>query len=163
VNLGASARAESDVLVGTSCVYGEGTSPVEAAMSVRRRKPAAAGPRTIRLDPVTKPHRAVLEPEKDPDQIGLPDLDTVGRALRRFDRRGSPILGDHRFRGDRSATSAVAMGNSNRFRLLTTCLILRGMTVGPGFPFQDYGQIIDAAAQRGIGVTECVNRNEHGL
>jgi aryl-alcohol dehydrogenase-like predicted oxidoreductase len=91
--------------------------------------------------------------EKDPDQIGLPDLDTVTEAFEVLRLQGKVRFWGITALGATDALqAAVATG---RFQSIQVPYNLINPTAGaivpPGFPFQDYGQIIDLAARQGVG------------
>ncbi len=91
--------------------------------------------------------------EKDPDRIGLADLDTVLEAFETLRQQGKVRFWGITGLGDSDALrQAVGRG---RFQAIQVAYNLlnpsAGATIPPGFPFQDYGQIIDLAAQQGIG------------
>lgn len=157
VNLGAVLRElKADVLVGTKVrLTGEDIGRVEAAIvrsvegSLRR-----LGRETIDLIQLHNRIGFSWRPEKDPDQIGLPDLDTVGRAFETLQQDGKVRFWGITGLGETEALQqAVAMGEFQSIQVAYNLLNpSAGMTVRPGFPFQDYGQIIDPAGQRRIGV-----------
>jgi aryl-alcohol dehydrogenase-like predicted oxidoreductase len=94
------------------------------------------------------------QPEKDPDRIGLPDLDTVIESFEVLRLQGKVRFWGITALGATDALqAAVATG---RFQSIQVPYNLinptAGATVPPGFPFQDYGKLIDHAAQEGIGV-----------
>ena len=157
VNLGAVLRElKADVLVGTKVrLTGEDIGRVEAAIvrsvegSLRR-----LGRETIDLIQLHNRIGFSWRPEKDPDQIGLPDLDTVRRAFETLRQDGKVRFWGITGLGETEALrQAVAMGEFQSIQVAYNLLNpSAGMKVGPGFPFQDYGQIIDPAGQREIGV-----------
>ncbi len=94
------------------------------------------------------------QPEMDPDRIGLPDLGTAIRAFEALRQQGKVRFWGITGLGESHALQqAVAMGGfhsiQGAYNLLNPSA---GTTVPPGFPFQDYGQIIVRAGQLGMGV-----------
>jgi len=94
------------------------------------------------------------QPEKDPDRIGLPDLDTVIGAFEALRQQGKARFWGITGLGESDALrEAVGRGGFQAIQVAYNLLNpSTGTTVPPGFPFQDYGQLIDRAAQQGLGV-----------
>ncbi len=94
------------------------------------------------------------EPEKDPDKIGLSDLETVIHAFETLERQGKVRFWGITAIGQTDALrEAAATGRFHSIQVPYNLLNpTAGMTAGKGFPFQDYGQLIDHAAQQGMGV-----------
>ena len=94
------------------------------------------------------------QPEKDPDRIGLPDLEIVIGAFEALQQQGKVRFWGITALGESQALKqAVAMGGFQSIQVPYNLLNpTAGTTVRAGFAFQDYGQIIDRAAQREMGV-----------
>lgn len=94
------------------------------------------------------------QPEKDPDRIGLSDLDSVTEALGALQQQGKVRFWGITGLGDSDALrQAIGRGGFQAIQVAYNLLNpSAGMPVPPGFPFQDYGKLIDRAAQQGIGV-----------
>jgi aryl-alcohol dehydrogenase-like predicted oxidoreductase len=94
------------------------------------------------------------QPEKDPDRIGLPDLDTVIEAFEALQQQGKVRFWGITGLGESDALrEAIGRGGFQAIQVAYNLLNpSTGTTVPPGFPFQDYGKLIDRAAQQGIGV-----------
>jgi len=94
------------------------------------------------------------QPEKDPDRIGLPDLDIVIGVFKTLQQQGKVRFWGITGLGESDALrQAVGRGGFQAIQVAYNLLNpSAGTTVFPGFPFQDYGQIIDRAAQQGMGV-----------
>ena len=62
-------------------------------------------------------------------------------------------MGDHRLGESDALRQAIGSGGFQAIQVAYNLLNpSSGTTVAPGFPFQDYGQLIDRAAQQEIGV-----------
>jgi L-galactose dehydrogenase/L-glyceraldehyde 3-phosphate reductase len=157
VNLGAVLRElKADVLVGTKVrLTGKEAGRIGEAIprsvegSLRR-----LGRESIDLIQLHNRIGFSWQPEKDPDRVGLPDLDTVIGAFEALQRQGKVRFWGITALGEsRALQHAVEMGGFQSVQVAYNLLNpSAGTTVPPGFPFQDYGQIIDQAAQRGMGV-----------
>ena len=94
------------------------------------------------------------QPERDWARIALSDLDMVIDAFKTLQKQGKARFWGITALGATDALQAAAA--TGRFQSIQVPYNLinptAGASAGKGFPFQDYGQIIDRAAQRGIGV-----------
>ena len=94
------------------------------------------------------------QPERDWARIGLSDLDIVIDAFKTLQKQGKARFWGITALGATDALQAVVA--TGRFQSVQVPYNLinptAGAIAGGGFPFQDYGQIIDRAAQQGIGV-----------
>ncbi len=157
VNLGAVLRElKADVLVGTKVrLTGKDVGRIGEAItgsvegSLRR-----LGRGTIDLIQLHNRIGFSWQPEKDPDRIGLPDLDIVMGVFEALQKQGKVRFWGITGLGETDALrAAVATGGFQSIQVPYNLLNpTAGATAGGGFPFQDYGRIIDQAAQRGIGV-----------
>ncbi len=157
VNLGAVLRElKAEVLVGTKVrLSGKDVGRVAEAIprsveeSLRR-----LGRETIDLIQLHNRIGLSWQPEKDPDRIGLPDLQTGMGAFEALLQQGKVRFWGITALGESEALKqAVAMGGFLSIQVPYNLLNpTAGTTVLPGFAFQDYGRIIDQAAQRGMGV-----------
>jgi len=94
------------------------------------------------------------QPERDWARIALSDLDMVIDAFKTLQKQGKARFWGITALGATDALqAAVATG---RFQSIQVPYNLinptAGANAGEGFPFQDFGQLIDRAAQQGIGV-----------
>ncbi len=157
VNLGALLRElKAEVLVGTKVrLSGKDVGRVAEAIprsveeSLRR-----LGRETIDLIQLHNRIGLSWQPEKDPDRIGLSDLQTGMGAFEALLQQGKVRFWGITALGESEALKqAVAMGGFLSIQVPYNLLNpTAGTTVLPGFAFQDYGRIIDQAAQRGMGV-----------
>jgi len=94
------------------------------------------------------------EREKDPDRIGLPDLDTVVEVFAMLERQGKVRFWGITAMGETDALrAAIAKGGFQSIQIPYNLLNpTAGEAAGEGFPFQGYGKLIGRAAQQGIGV-----------
>jgi aryl-alcohol dehydrogenase-like predicted oxidoreductase len=92
--------------------------------------------------------------EKESDRIGLSDLDMVIGAFEALKQQGKVRFWGITAMGETDALrAAVATGGLQSIQVPYNLLNpTAGATANEGFPFQDYGQLIDRAAQQGIGV-----------
>jgi len=157
VNLGAVIRElRANVLVGTKVrLTGEDMSQIGEAVirsvegSLRR-----LGRGAIDLIQLHNHIGFQRQPEQDPDRVGLHDLDAVVRAFEMLQQQGKARFWGITGLGASDALhEAVANG---RFQTIQVPYNLlnpsAGTTVPRNFPFQDYGQLIDHAAQQETGV-----------
>ena len=157
VNLGAVLRElKADVLLGTKVrLAGKDAGRIGEAItrsveeSLRR-----LGRETIDLIQLHNRIGFSWQPEKDVDQIGLRDLDTVIGAFEAFQRQGKVRFWGITGLGETDALrAAVANGGFQSIQIPYNLLNPTAAgTASAGFPFQDYGQLIDHAAQQGKGV-----------
>lgn len=157
VNLGAVLRElKADVLVGTKVrLAGKDAGRIGEAItrsveeSLRR-----LGRETIDLIQLHNRIGFSWQPEKDSDWIGHPDIEPVIRAFEAFQQQGKVRFWGITALGETDALrEALATGGFQSIQVPYNLLNpSAGTTVPPGFPFQDYGQIIDRAAQQGMGV-----------
>jgi aryl-alcohol dehydrogenase-like predicted oxidoreductase len=157
VNLGAVLRElKAEVLVGTKVrLTGRDVGRIGEAItrsveeSLRR-----LGRETIDLIQLHNRIGFSWQPEKDPDRIGLPDLETVIGAFEALLQQGKVRFWGITALGESQALQqAVAMGEFASIQVPYNLLNpTAGMNVPPGFAFQDYGRIIDQAGQREMGV-----------
>jgi L-galactose dehydrogenase/L-glyceraldehyde 3-phosphate reductase len=157
VNLGAIARElRANVLIGTKVrLTGEDMAQIDAAItrsvegSLRR-----LGRETIDLIQVHNRIGLQRQPEQDRDWVGLHDLEAVMRALERLKQQGKVRFWGFTGLGASEALHEVAVTSGFQaiqvpYNLLNPSA---GTAVPPGFPFQDYGQLIDHAAKQEMGV-----------
>jgi len=157
VNLGAVLRElKANVLVGTKVrLSGKDAGRVGEAItrsvgeSLRR-----LGRESIDLIQLHNRIGFSWQPEKDPDRIGLPDLDTVVGVFETLQKQGKVRFWGITALGESEALKqAVATGGFQSIQVPYNLLNpTAGRTPNEDFPFQDYGQLIDRAAQQGIGV-----------
>jgi aryl-alcohol dehydrogenase-like predicted oxidoreductase len=157
VNLGAVVRElRSEALVGTKVrLTGKDTGRIGEGISrsvegsLRR-----LGRESIDLIQLHNRIGFFWQPEKDADRIGLPDLDLVLEVFEALQRQGKVRFWGVTGLGESDALrEAVGRGEFRTIQVPYNLLNpSAGATVPPGFPFQDYGQLIDLAAHQGIGV-----------
>ena len=157
VNLGAVLQElKADVLVGTKVrLSGKDVGRIGEAItrsveeSLRR-----LGRESIDLIQLHNRIGFSWQPEKDPDRIGLPDLETVIGAFDGLLQQGKVRFWGITALGETDALrAAVATGGFQSIQVPYNLLNpTAGTTASEGFPFQDYGRIIDQAAQREMGV-----------
>jgi len=157
VNLGAVIRElRANVLVGTKVrLTGEDMSQIGAAVtrsvegSLRR-----LGRETIDLIQLHNHIGFQRQPEQDPDRVGLHDLDAVVRAFETLRQQGKVRFWGITGLGESDALhEVVATGGFHSIQIPYNLLNpSAGTTVPRNFPFQDYGQLIDHAAQQKMGV-----------
>jgi L-galactose dehydrogenase/L-glyceraldehyde 3-phosphate reductase len=157
VNLGAVIRElRANVLVGTKVrLTGEDISQVAAAIprsvegSLRR-----LGRETIDLIQLHNHIGFQRQPEQDPDRVGLHDLDAVRQAFETLQQQGKVrFLGITGLGASDALHEAVAAGGFPSIQILYNLLNpSAGTSVPRNFPFQDYGQLVDHAAQQEMGV-----------
>jgi aryl-alcohol dehydrogenase-like predicted oxidoreductase len=157
VNLGAVLRElKADVLVGTKVrLSGKDAGRVgEAIIRSVEESLRRMGRESIDLIQLHNRIGFSWRPEKDPDRIGLPDLDTVIKAFGGLEQQGKVRYWGITALGESEALKqAIAIGGFQSIQVPYNLLNpTAGTTASEGFPFQDYGQIIDQAAQRGMGV-----------
>ena len=94
------------------------------------------------------------QPEKDPDRIGLADVDAAVGVFETLQKQGKARFWGITALGESEALKqAVATGGFQSIQVPYNLLNpTAGRTPNEDFPFQDYGQLIDRAAQQGIGV-----------
>jgi aryl-alcohol dehydrogenase-like predicted oxidoreductase len=94
------------------------------------------------------------QPERDWARIALSDLDIVIDAFKTLQKQGKARFWGITALGATDALqAAVATGRFQSIQVPYNLInFTAGATAGGGFPFQDYGQIIDRAAQQGMGV-----------
>ena len=157
VNLGAVIRElKAEALIGTKVrLTGKDAGRISEAItrsvegSLRR-----LGRETIDLIQLHNLIGLSWQTEKDWTRIGLADLDIVIGAFKTLQHQGKA-----RFWGITALGATDALQETvatERFQSIQVPYNLinptAGATAGEGFPFQDYGQIIDRAAQQRIGV-----------
>jgi len=157
VNLGAVLQElKADVLVGTKVrLSGKDVGRIGEAItrsveeSLRR-----LGRESIDLIQLHNRIGLSWQPEKEPDRIGLPDLETVIEAFDGLLQQGKVRFWGITALGETDALrAAVATGGFQSIQVPYNLLNpTAGTTASEGFPFQDYGRIIDQAAQREMGV-----------
>jgi aryl-alcohol dehydrogenase-like predicted oxidoreductase len=94
------------------------------------------------------------QPEKDPDRIGLPDLDISAGVFETLQKQGKVRFWGITAMGETDALrTAMIKGGFQSIQIPYNLLNpTAGGTAGEDFPFQDYGQLIGWAAQQAIGV-----------
>lgn len=157
VNLGAVLRElRAEVLIGTKVrLIGKDVGRIGEAItrsvegSLRR-----LGCETIDLIQLHNCIGFSWEPEKEPDQIGFSDLDIVIGTFEALKQQGKVRFWGITAMGETDALRAtVATGGFQSIQVPYNLLNpTASATASEGFPFQDYGQLIDRAAQQGIGV-----------
>jgi aryl-alcohol dehydrogenase-like predicted oxidoreductase len=157
VNLGAVLRElGSDVLVGSKVrLTGEDMGQIGAAIirsvegSLRR-----LGRGTIDLIQLHNRIGFQRQPEQDPDRVAIHDLDAVMRAFGALQQQGKVrFWGITGLGASEALHKAVAAGGFQAIQVPYNLLNpSAGTAVPPNFPFQDYGKLIDHAAQQGMGV-----------
>jgi len=157
VNLGAVIRElRANVLVGTKVrLAGEEMSRIDAAVtrsvegSLRR-----LGCETVDLIQLHNHIGLQRQPERDPDRVGLHDLDAVRQAFETLRQQGKVRFWGITGLGESGAVhEAVATGAFQTIQVPYNLLNPSAGTIVPrNFPFQDYGQLIDHAAQQKMGV-----------
>jgi len=94
-----------------------------------------------------------FQPRAEQGRVGLQDLDGVIRAFETLRQQGKVRFWGITALGETDALQA-AVGRGGFQTIQVPYSLLNpsaGAVVPSGFPFQDYGQIIDRAAQRGMG------------
>ncbi|NWF53410.1 MAG: aldo/keto reductase [Syntrophaceae bacterium] len=157
VNLGAVLRElRAEALIGTKVrLAGKDVGRIGEAItesvegSLRR-----LGRRDIDLIQVHNRIGFTWKPERDPDRIGLPDLGTATETFEALQRQGKVRFWGITAMGETDALrAAVAAGRFHSIQVPYNLLNpTAGTIVGRGFPFQDYGQIMEPASQKGMGV-----------
>jgi len=157
VNLGAVLRElKANVLVGTKVrLSGKDAGRVGEAItrsvgeSLRR-----LGRESIDLIQLHNRIGFSWQPEKDPDRIGLADVDAAVGVFETLQKQGKARFWGITALGESEALKqAVATGGFQSIQVPYNLLNpTAGRTPNEDFPFQDYGQLIDRAAQQGIGV-----------
>jgi aryl-alcohol dehydrogenase-like predicted oxidoreductase len=153
-NLGlALEELRADVIVGTKVrLAAEELGDIERAVAASVERSLGR----LRRDQVDliQLHNA-LGPERNPGRgwLSLADVEQVAAAFQRLQQAGKVRHWGINGLGD-SAALHQALGSGAQ--TIQACFNLinpsAGMPVPPGFPFQDYRQLIDRAAERGIGV-----------
>jgi L-galactose dehydrogenase/L-glyceraldehyde 3-phosphate reductase len=157
VNLAAVIRElRANVLVGTKVrLAGEEMSRIVTAIirsvegSLRR-----LGRETVDLIQLHNHIAFQRQPEQDPDRFGLHDLDAVRQAFETLQQQGKVRFWGITGLGESGAVhEAVATGAFQTIQIPYNLLNPSAGTIVPrNFPFQDYGQLIDHAAQQEMGV-----------
>jgi aryl-alcohol dehydrogenase-like predicted oxidoreductase len=154
VNLGAILRElGAKVVVGTKVRLAPGQlssigESISAAVEASLRRLGAERVDLIQLhNPIAARRRA------EAGVVGMDDLSEVARVFERLSQQGKARFGGLTALGETEALhQAVAMG---RFHTIQTVYNLlnpsTGQAVPSGFPYQDYRQLIDRAADRGLG------------
>ena len=157
VNLGAVLRElKADVLVGTKVRLSEkdvgrvGEAITRSVEESLRR----LGRESIDLIQLHNRIGLSWQPEKEPDRIGLSDLETVIGVFDGLLQQGKVrFWGITALGGTDALRAAVATGGFQSIQVPYNLLNpTAGTTASEDFPFQDYGRIIDQAAQREMGV-----------
>jgi L-galactose dehydrogenase/L-glyceraldehyde 3-phosphate reductase len=157
VNLAAVIRElRANVLVGTKVrLAGEEMSRIVTAIirsvegSLRR-----LGRETVDLIQLHNHIGFQRQPGQDPDRVGLHDLDAVRQAFETLHQQGKVRFWGITGLGESEAVhEAVATGAFQTIQVPYNLLNPSAGTIVPrNFPFQDYGQLIDHAAQQEMGV-----------
>jgi aryl-alcohol dehydrogenase-like predicted oxidoreductase len=157
VNLGAVVRElRAEALIGTKVrLTGEDVVRIGEAIirsvegSLRR-----LGRETIDLIQLHNLIGLSRQADRDWIRIRLSDLDTVIEAFEALQHQGKARFWGITALGATDALqAAVATGRFQSIQVPYNLInFTAGATAGGGFPFQDYGQIIDRAAQQGMGV-----------
>lgn len=157
VNLGSVLRElKASVLVGTKVrLTAEDMSQIGAAVtrsvegSLRR-----LGRETVDLIQLHNHIGFRRQPEQNPDRVGLHDLDAVKQAVETLQQQGKVRFWGITGLGASGALhEAVAAGGFQSIQVPYNLLNPSAGTIVPrNFPFQDYGQLIDHAAQQEMGV-----------
>ena len=157
VNLGAVVRElRAEALIGTKVrLTGEDVVRIGEAIirsvegSLRR-----LGRETIDLIQLHNLIGLSRQADRDWIRIRLSDLDTAIEAFEALQHQGKVRYWGITGLGESDALrQAIGRGGFQSIQVPYNLLNpSAGTTVPPGFPFQDYGQIIDRAAQQGMGV-----------
>ncbi|MDO8955842.1 MAG: aldo/keto reductase [Deltaproteobacteria bacterium] len=157
VNLGAVLRElKANVLIGTKVrLTGAEMGQIGAAISrsvegsLRR-----LGRATIDLIQLHNRIGFQRQPEQDQDRVGIHGLDAVMRAFEMLQQQGKiRFWGITGLGASDGLHEAVATGGFQAIQVPYNLLNpSAGTTVPPSFPFQDYRQLIDHAAQKETGV-----------
>ncbi len=155
VNLGAVLRElKSDVLIGTKVrLKSEELDQIDDAVirsvegSLRRLGRAS-------VDLIQLHNRIGFQRQPERDQVGIPDLDAVRGAFEALQQQGKVRFWGITGLGVSEALyETIATGGFQTIQVAYNLLNpSAGMSVPPAFPFQDYGQLIERAAQQGMGV-----------
>jgi len=157
VNLGAVLRElGTDVLVGTKVrLKAEEMSQIGAAVARSvERSLRRLGRQTVDLIQLHNHIGFQRQPERDPDRVSLHDLDAVRQAFETLQQQGKVRFWGITGLGETGAFhEAVAAGGFHSIQIPYNLLNpSAGTTVPRNFPFQDYGRIIEHAAQQEMGV-----------
>jgi aryl-alcohol dehydrogenase-like predicted oxidoreductase len=157
VNLGAVLRELGpDVFVGTKVrLRAEEMSQIDAAVtasvegSLRR-----LGRETVDLIQLHNHIGFHRQPERNPDRLGLRDLDEVRQSFEKLKQQGKVrFWGITGLGASEALHQEVATGGFHSIQVPYNLLNpSAGTTVPRNFPFQDYGQLINLAAQQEMGV-----------
>jgi aryl-alcohol dehydrogenase-like predicted oxidoreductase len=155
VNLGAVLRElKSDVLIGTKVrLKNEELDQIGAAItrsvegSLRRLGRAS-------VDLIQLHNRIGFQRSPERDQVEIRDLDAVRRAFEALQQQGKiRFWGITGLGVSEALYETVATGGFQTIQVAYNLLNpSAGMPVPPGFPFQDYGRLIEHAAQQEMGV-----------
>lgn len=155
VNLGAVLRElKSDVLIGTKVRLKSeeldqiGDAVIRSVEGSLRRLGRAS------VDLIQLHNRIGFQRQPERDQVGIPDLDTVRGAFEVLQQQGKVRFWGITGLGVSEALyETIATGGFQTIQVAYNLLNpSAGMSVPPAFPFQDYGQLIERAAQQGVGV-----------
>jgi aryl-alcohol dehydrogenase-like predicted oxidoreductase len=155
VNLGAVLRElKSEVLIGTKVRLKSeeldqiGDAVIRSVEGSLRRLGRAS------VDLIQLHNRIGFQRQPERDQVGIPDLDAVRGAFEALQQQGKVRFWGITGLGVSEALyEAIATGGFQTIQVAYNLLNpSAGMSVPPAFPFQDYGQLIERAAQQGMGV-----------
>jgi aryl-alcohol dehydrogenase-like predicted oxidoreductase len=155
VNLGAVLRElKADVIIGTKVrLTGEDMGQIGAAIarstegSLRRLGREA-------VDLIQLHNHLGLQRHLDKNRVSMEDLDAVIRAFESLQQKGKVrAWGITGMGASEALQGAVARGGFQTIQVPYNLLNQSAGTSAPaGFPFQDYGRLIDQAAKRDMGV-----------
>jgi aryl-alcohol dehydrogenase-like predicted oxidoreductase len=155
VNLGAVLRElKADVIIGTKVrLTGEDMGQIGAAIarsaegSLRRLGREA-------VDLIQLHNHLGLQRQLDKNQVSMEDLDAVIRAFDSLQQQGKVrAWGITGMGASEALQEAVAGGGFQTIQVPYNLLNQSaGTSTAAGFPFQDYGRLIDQAAKRDMGV-----------
>ena len=155
VNLGAILRElKADVVIGTKVrLTGEDMGRIGAAVarsaegSLRRMGREA-------VDLIQLHNHVGLQRQMEKNRVSLEDLDAVIRAFESLQQQGKVrAWGITGMGASEALQEAVARGGFQSIQVPYNLLNQSAITSVPaGFPFQDYGRLIDQAAKRDMGV-----------
>ena len=155
VNLGAVLRElKPDVLIGTKVRLKSeeldqiGDAVIRSVEGSLRRLGRAS------VDLIQLHNRIGFQRQQEGDEVSIQDLDAVRRAFEALQQQGKVRFWGITGLGVSEALyETVGTGGFQTIQVAYNLLNpSAGMSVPPAFPFQDYGQLIERAAQQGMGV-----------
>ena len=145
---------EADVLVGTKVrPNAASVGDIEAAI-VSSVEDSLKRLRRERVDLIQLHNAIAAQRQPDRGWVGVEDVPSVVRAFQSLQEQGKVRFWGITATGESEALHQVV--GSGAVYTMQTCYNLLNPTSGvrapPGFPFQDYGQLIDRAAEGQMGV-----------